>query len=113
MTLGRVRARSPLAQDPEGSRRPQAQRQGVCDWLRSPAVEDPAVAKCQAFFAYYLFEACRQNGLEDYLAKRLAPWWDLLAKGFTTTPENFGDTRSDAHAWGAHPVLIALEMARS
>lgn len=51
------------------------------------------------------------HGLEGIEELELQAGEDLLEKGFTTTPENFGTTRSDAHAWSAHPILMALEKA--
>ena len=31
-------------------------------------------------------------------------WFELPALGFTTTPEQPEPSRSDCHAWGAHPL---------
>ena len=36
--------------------------------------------------------------------ERLQLWFDLKAKGFKTTLESPEPTRSDCHAWGAHPI---------
>ena len=35
---------------------------------------------------------------------RLGLWFDLKERGFKTTFERPGDSRSDCHAWGAHPI---------
>ena len=35
--------------------------------------------------------------------RRLAPWQAMLKLGLTSAPENPEPTRSDTHAWSAHP----------
>lgn len=57
------------------------------------------------YFTHYLFEACRRTGQIDYLLKRLQPWFGLRSGGFKTTFEAPEPSRSDCHAWGAHPVF--------
>jgi len=42
-------------------------------------------------------------GLGDRYVELLAPWQKMLALGLTSTPENPEPTRSDTHAWAAHP----------
>jgi len=69
---------------------------------------DPGLARASAYFTHYLFEACALAGRGDVLFERLAPWLELAAKGFRTTPEYFGVTRSDCHAWSAHPLYHFL-----
>ena len=34
---------------------------------------------------------------------QLGPWQEMLALGLTTTPENPPPSRTDSHAWAAHP----------
>jgi hypothetical protein len=48
-------------------------------------------------------EALRKAGLADRYVERLGPWKDMLALGLTTTAETPEPTRSDSHAWAAHP----------
>jgi len=43
-------------------------------------------------------------GRIDALFERMALWFELPALGFTTTPEQPEPSRSDCHAWGAHPL---------
>jgi len=38
----------------------------------------------------------------------LKTWRDLLALHYTTWPESRGETRSDTHAWSAHPTADLL-----
>ncbi|HEY8966510.1 MAG TPA: alpha-L-rhamnosidase C-terminal domain-containing protein, partial [Candidatus Methylacidiphilales bacterium] len=60
------------------------------------------------YFSHYAFEACLAAGRGDLFAARLAPWKEGLREGFRTTPENFGETRSDCHAWSANPLFHYL-----
>ncbi len=44
------------------------------------------------------------------ISNSLEPWRKLLPLHFSTWPEIPGETRSDSHAWSAHPIydLLAL-----
>jgi alpha-L-rhamnosidase len=57
------------------------------------------------FFTHYYFETCRVTKRTDKLYERLAEWKRLDEEGLMTTPEHWGSTRSDCHAWGAHPLF--------
>ena len=46
---------------------------------------------------------------DDYL-QSLDPWRKLLPLHFSTWPEIPGDTRSDSHAWTAHPIYDMLTL---
>ncbi len=63
-----------------------------------------SLAKANTYFAHYPFESFTVLDRTDLIMERLAPWIELPAHGFTTTPEQWGTTRSDCHAWGAHPL---------
>jgi hypothetical protein len=56
------------------------------------------------YFTHYLFEALRHIGATDALFERLQEWQALVEQGFRTTRESPEPTRSDCHAWGAHPL---------
>jgi hypothetical protein len=62
------------------------------------------------YFSHYLFEAYRRIGHTDVgsstekFFERLEEWYDLARLGFKTTRESPEPSRSDCHAWGAHPV---------
>ena len=71
--------------------------------LMERVLADTALTQATYYFDFYLFEAMRQAGLGDRLIERLAPWRAMLALGLTSTPENPEPTRSDSHAWAAHP----------
>src|SRR5262249_14829533 len=55
------------------------------------------------YFSYYQLEALRKAGLGDRYIDQLAPWRGMLDLGLTTVPETPEPTRSDSHAWSAHP----------
>jgi hypothetical protein len=64
---------------------------------------DPKLIQATYYFGFYLFEALRKAGLADRYVERLEPWRGMLAMGLTTVPETPEPTRSDSHAWSAHP----------
>jgi hypothetical protein len=64
---------------------------------------DSTLTQATYYFSWYLFEALRKAGLADRYVEQLAPWHRMLALGLTSTPENPEPTRSDTHAWSAHP----------
>ncbi|GGF76291.1 alpha-L-rhamnosidase-related protein [Alteromonas lipolytica] len=71
--------------------------------LMRKILDKPNLAKATYYYQFYLFEALYKSGLGDEYIKQLAPWQEMLALGLTTTPENPDPTRSDSHAWAAHP----------
>ncbi|HEY7234458.1 MAG TPA: alpha-L-rhamnosidase C-terminal domain-containing protein [Gemmatimonadaceae bacterium] len=71
--------------------------------LMERVLADTTLTQATYYFKFYVFEAMRQAGLADRLIEQLAPWRTMLALGLTSTPENPEPTRSDSHAWAAHP----------
>ena len=74
-------------------------------------VEDEDLKRCTVYFSYYLFETYFKFGRGDLFLKRLDLWRDYVKKGLTTTQEapdsgknGQKESRSDCHAWGAHPI---------
>lgn len=65
------------------------------------ALERANAAKCTYYFSYYKHLAMQPD---DYLAQ-LGPWTEMIENGLTTFAENPEPTRSDCHAWSAHPIL--------
>jgi len=65
---------------------------------------DAELTRTTIYFTHYLFEAYRLIGAIDALFERLGEWFDLPALGLLTTREKPEPTRSDCHAWGAHPL---------
>ncbi len=64
----------------------------------------PGLSQTTIYFSHYLFEALTQIGAMDALFARLSLWKALLHRGFKTTLESPEPSRSDCHAWGAHPL---------
>ena len=60
------------------------------------------------YFAWYLIRAFEHAGLADRYPALLQTWRDLLALNYTSWPESRGETRSDTHAWSAHPTADLL-----
>ncbi|AIT06208.1 hypothetical protein MC45_07180 [Sphingomonas taxi] len=60
------------------------------------------------YFAWYLAQAFVHAGQGDRYLRLLDTWRDLLKLNYTTWPEERGDTRSDSHAWSAHPTADLL-----
>jgi hypothetical protein len=65
---------------------------------------DQTLAPTTIYFTHYFFETCRLTHRMDAFFKRLEPWYELKKLGFKTTVEMPEPSRSDCHAWGAHPV---------
>lgn len=65
------------------------------------ALERANAAKCTYYFSYYKHLAMQPD---DYMAQ-LGPWTEMIENGLTTFAENPEPTRSDCHAWSAHPIL--------
>lgn len=55
------------------------------------------------YFRFYLARALDHAGMGDLYLKLLGPWKEMLHLGLTTWAETPEPTRSDAHAWSAHP----------
>jgi hypothetical protein len=71
--------------------------------LMGRVLADTSLVPASYYFGFYLFEALAEAGLADRYVEQLAPWRAMLALGLTSTPETPEPTRSDTHAWAAHP----------
>ena len=76
--------------------------------LMERVLADTGLTKATYYFSFYLFDALREAGLADRLIEQMAPWREMLRLGLTSTPENPEPTRSDSHAWAAHPNYFLL-----
>lgn len=68
----------------------------------------PDLARTTIYFSHYLFDTLYQFGRTDIFLERLSYWHNLNANGLKTTIEMPEPTRSDCHAWGAHPLYHFL-----
>jgi hypothetical protein len=64
----------------------------------------PDLAHTTIYFSHYLFETLYQLDRIDVFFERLGLWFDLEKTGFKTTFEAPEPSRSDCHAWAAHPI---------
>ena len=71
--------------------------------LMERVLSDATLTQSTYYFSYYQLEALRKAGLGDRYIDQLAAWRGMLALGLTTVPETPDPTRSDSHAWSAHP----------
>lgn len=63
----------------------------------------PEMTKATYYFRFYLARAIEHAGMGDQYLNLLKPWRDMVAFGLTTWAEQPEPTRSDSHAWSAHP----------
>ena len=70
----------------------------------------PGMSKTSYYFTFYVTRALEHAGLADQYLSTLAPWRKMLALGLTTWAENPEPTRSDSHAWSAHPNYDLLRL---
>jgi hypothetical protein len=70
----------------------------------------PGMYTSTYYFAWYLVRAFEHAGLAGRYHALLESWRALLPLHYTTWPESRGDTRSDTHAWSAHPTADLLRI---
>jgi alpha-L-rhamnosidase len=63
----------------------------------------PEMTKATYYFRFYLARALDHAGMGDRYLALLKPWRDMVALGLTTWAEQPEPSRSDSHAWSAHP----------
>jgi alpha-L-rhamnosidase len=73
-------------------------------------LQDGSLTKATYYFQFYLFEAMRKAGLGDEYLDQLGPWRTMIDLGLTTWAEKPEPTRSDSHAWSAHPNYHLLTL---
>jgi hypothetical protein len=70
----------------------------------------PPMSRASYYFRFYLARAMDHAGLADRYLDTLEPWRGMVALGLTTWPEVPEPTRSDSHAWSAHPNYDLLTL---
>jgi hypothetical protein len=76
----------------------------------APGTTPDGVLSASYYFRFYLARALDNAGMGDEYLNSIDPWRKLLALHFSTWPETPGDTRSDSHAWSAHPIYDLLTL---
>jgi hypothetical protein len=91
---------------------PKEQRQTVLRKILAiePGTTPDGVMSASYYFRFYLARALDHAGLADEYLESLDPWRKILPLHFSTWPEVPGDTRSDSHAWSAHPIYDMLTL---
>lgn len=74
-------------------------------WLERLRGHTPA--RCSVYFTHYLLDALWREGRSEPFFEHLGLWRSFLEYGLCTIPEQPEPTRSDCHAWGAHPLFHA------
>lgn len=75
-----------------------------------PGETPNGVMSASYYFRFYLSRALDHAGMADDYLKSLDAWRQLLPLHFSTWPEQPGETRSDSHAWSAHPIYDLLTL---
>jgi hypothetical protein len=63
----------------------------------------PNMTAATYYFRFYLARAVEHAGMGDDYLHLLDPWHHMVDLGLTTWAEQPDPTRSDSHAWSAHP----------
>jgi hypothetical protein len=68
-------------------------------------LEAPDLARATVFFSHYLLETLAKYDRGDLIVEKFDFWCKLKSAGFRTVVEKPEPSRSDCHAWGAHPLF--------
>jgi len=74
------------------------------------AAEVPTMTAATYYFRFYLARALEHAGMGEEYLKLLGPWRAMVGLGLTTWAESPEPTRSDSHAWSAHPNFDLLRI---
>jgi hypothetical protein len=75
-----------------------------------PGATPDGVLSASYYFRFYLARALDHAGMANEYLNSIDPWRKLLPLHFSTWPEVPGNTRSDSHAWSAHPIYDLLTL---
>jgi len=78
--------------------------------VSGPAVPTGEFSPASIYFRFYVARALDHAGLADLYLGSLGPWRSMLDLGLTTWAETAEPTRSDDHAWSAHPNYDLLTL---
>ena len=71
--------------------------------VTGPPVPTGEFSPASIYYRFYVARAMDHAGMDDLYLDSLGPWKEMLDQGLTTWAEIAVDTRSDDHAWSAHP----------
>ena len=66
--------------------------------------QDTQLRRCTIYYSWQLFEAILARDEYSLFIDRMKPWFDHGKCGLVTCAETLEPSRSDCHAWGAHPI---------
>lgn len=91
---------------------PKTQQRAVLEKILTiePGTTPNGVLSASYYFRFYLARALEHAGMADEYLASIDSWRQLLALHFSTWPEVPGNTRSDSHAWSAHPIYDLLTL---
>lgn len=73
--------------------------------VRKHGIDAPAgITGTTYYFSFYLAKALAHAGLAERYPELMETWRQMARQNFTTWPENPDPSRSDSHAWSAHPT---------
>jgi len=75
-----------------------------------PGTTPDGTLSASYYFRFYLSRALDHAGMADEYLASIDPWRKMLPLHFSTWPEVPGNTRSDSHAWSAHPIYDLLTL---
>ena len=77
---------------------------------KGPPVPSGEFSPASLYFRFFVARALDHAGLADRYLDTLGPWRSMLDLGLTTWAETAEPTRSDDHAWSAHPNYDLLTL---
>jgi alpha-L-rhamnosidase len=89
---------------------PHDQQHAVMTRILSPVASSPTIVPASYYFRFYVARAMVHAGLGDDYIAQLDPWRKMLQLGLSTWAETPEPTRSDSHAWSAHPTLDLITL---
>jgi hypothetical protein len=91
---------------------PRAQQKEVLKRMLAiePGTTPDGILSASYYFRFYLARALDHACLADEYLPSIDSWRKMLALHFSTWPEVPGETRSDSHAWSAHPIYDMLTL---
>jgi alpha-L-rhamnosidase len=96
---------------PRGDSSQETVMRAVLDHRPDAPVPAPGeFSPASVYFRFYVARALDHAGLSDLYLGSLKPWRDMLDIGLTTFAETAEPTRSDDHAWSAHPNYDLLTL---
>lgn len=78
------------------------------DRMRKALPASTDIDRSTYYFQFYLFSTFAELGLHKHILKNFEKWGRMSDKGLRTTLERADPSRSDCHAWSAHPLYHAV-----